>query len=496
MKLLIYISSLIILQSSYVFPEERNIILFVTDDQSPDAGCYGNKKIKMPNLDKLASDGTLFKHAFATTASCSASRSVILTGLHNHLNGQFGHQHNYHKFSSFHNIQSLPVLLNRHGYRTARIGKFHVAPEPVYHFETKLKGNSRNAVQMATQCKDFISSQDDRPFFLYFATSDPHRGGGTDRVSPHKPDLFGNRPNKGSHPGVNEVFYKPEEVEVPAFLPDTPTCRAELAQYYQSCSRIDQGLGQLIRILKETGKYDTTLVIFTSDHGIAMPGGKTTVYEPGLRVPFVVRNPYIKERGLINDALISHIDITPSILNFANAYDSKTRGPLKKLINFKDSEKRAPAENRGNKIVKFHGRSWLPLLDKKETIGWDQIGASHTFHEIQMYYPMRVMRDRNYKLIWNIAYPLPFPFASDLWIAPSWQAQFKQGLEAKYGQKTVKNYIQRDEFEFFDIKNDPNETSNISSNPKYSDLLNEYKKKLKSMQKRTNDPWIVKWSYE
>ena len=145
MKLLIYISSLIILQSSYVFPEERNIILFVTDDQSPDAGCYGNKKIKMPNLDKLASDGTLFKHAFATTASCSASRSVILTGLHNHLNGQFGHQHNYHKFSSFHNIQSLPVLLNRHGYRTARIGKFHVAPEPVYHFETKLKGNSRNA---------------------------------------------------------------------------------------------------------------------------------------------------------------------------------------------------------------------------------------------------------------------------------------------------------------------------------------------------------------
>ena len=140
MKLLLYISALIILQLSYIFSEERNIILFVTDDQSPDAGCYGNEKIKMPNLDKLASDGTLFKHAFATTASCSASRSVILTGLHNHLNGQFGHQHNYHKFSSFHNIQSLPVLLNRHGYRTASIGKFHVAPEPVYHFETKLKG--------------------------------------------------------------------------------------------------------------------------------------------------------------------------------------------------------------------------------------------------------------------------------------------------------------------------------------------------------------------
>ena len=137
-KILLYICTGIILQLSYIFSEERNIILFVTDDQSPDAGCYGNKKIKMPNLDNLAADGTLFEYAFATTASCSASRSVILTGLHNHLNGQFGHQHNYHKFSSFQNIQSLPVLLNRHGYRTARIGKFHVAPEPVYHFEKKI----------------------------------------------------------------------------------------------------------------------------------------------------------------------------------------------------------------------------------------------------------------------------------------------------------------------------------------------------------------------
>ena len=496
MKLLLYISSLIILQLSYIFSEERNIVLFVTDDQSPDAGCYGNKKIKMPNLNKLASEGTLFKHAFATTASCSASRSVILTGLHNHLNGQFGHQHNYHKFSSFQNIQSLPVLLNRHGYRTARIGKFHVAPEPVYHFETKLKGNSRNAVQMATQCKDFISSKDERPFFLYFATSDPHRGGGTDKGSPHKPDLFGNRPNKGSHQGVDEVFYKPEEVEVPDFLPDTPTCRAELAQYYQSCSRIDQGLGQLIQILKEAGKYDKTLVIFTSDHGIAMPGGKTTVYEPGLRVPFVVRNPYIKERGLISDALISHIDITPSILNFADAYDSKTRGPLKKLINFENSEKRAPEENRGKKIVKFHGRSWLPILNKKETSGWDQIGASHTFHEIQMYYPMRVIRDRNYKLIWNIAHPLPFPFASDLWAAPTWQAQFKQGPTTKYGKRTVHEYIQRPKFELFDMRKDPNETKNLAAEAKHYELLQTYKEKLKEMQKQTNDPWIIKWKYE
>ena len=109
---------------------------------------------------------------------------------------------------------------------------------------------------------------------------------------------------------------------------------------------------------------------------------------------------------------------------------------------------------------------------------------------------MRVVRDRKFKLIWNIAYPLTFPFASDLWAAPTWQTQFKQGKDAKYGERTVQKYIQRDEFEFFDIKNDPNETTNLSFNPKYDELLRAYKKKMKEMQKITNDPWLMKWSYE
>jgi len=81
-----------------VWVAERNVVLVVSDDQSLDAGCYGNTVIQTPNLDALASDGTLFTHAFCTTASCSASRSVILTGLHNHANGHYGHQHDYHKF--------------------------------------------------------------------------------------------------------------------------------------------------------------------------------------------------------------------------------------------------------------------------------------------------------------------------------------------------------------------------------------------------------------
>ncbi|NQV34632.1 MAG: sulfatase, partial [Phycisphaeraceae bacterium] len=311
---------------------ERNIIFFITDDESPTLGCYGDKVAQTPHIDRLASDGVMFLNAFATTASCSASRSVVMSGLHNHKNGQYGHQHHFHKFASFDSVVSLslPRVLARAGYRTAQIGKYHVAPEEVYHFETYLKGPGRNAVSMADNARAFISDKSDaRPFFLYFATTDPHRGGGTDKTSKRelKPDLFGNKPNDGSYPGVKEVFFDRAKVPVPAFLPDTADAREELAQYYQSCARIDQGLGRLIQILKEADLYDKTMIVFTSDHGMAFSGGKTTVYDPGLRVPFVVRNPYEARRSVKSSAMISHIDITPSLLDFAGGLDAKINGP-------------------------------------------------------------------------------------------------------------------------------------------------------------------------
>ena len=180
----------------------------------------------------------MFLNAFATTASCSASRSVVMSGLHNHQNGQFGHQHHFHKFSSFHDVIALslvPRVLSNQGYRTIQIGKYHVAPEEVYHFETYLRGPARNAVAMADIAGKVITEPSDRPFFLYFATSDPHRGGGTDPEYPGdlKPDLFGNLPHRAHHKGVDEVFYDPADVPIPHFLPDTAETRSELAQYYQ-----------------------------------------------------------------------------------------------------------------------------------------------------------------------------------------------------------------------------------------------------------------------
>jgi N-sulfoglucosamine sulfohydrolase len=113
-----------------------------------------------------------------------------------------------------------------------------------------------------------------------------------------------------------------------------------------------------------------------------------------------------------------------------------------------------------------------------------------------MYYPMRVVRDRQFKLIWNIAHGLPYPFASDLWVASSWQAQYRQGLEAPYGQRTVGQYIHRPAFELYDMRTDPDEAVNLADRPEYAHALRDYQARLRAFQEEMDDPWILKWEYE
>ena len=448
--------------------KRSNIVLIVSDDHGLETlGCYGNPVIKTPNLDGLAAEGVRFTNAFCTTASCSASRSGILSGMYNHANGQYGHQHSYHHFISFDNVKSLPVRLTESGYRTGRIGKYHVAPEDVYKFDVALSGNSRSPVQMAENCRDFVGADDGQPFFLYFCMSDPHRGGGVAEELPGKPDRFGNRA-KGSYPGIKEVRYDPKDVIVPAFLPDSPECRAELAQYYQSVSRVDQGVGRLLSVLKEAGKYDNTVIIYISDNGVAFPGAKTTLYEPGMKLPCIVRSPDLRNKGIACDALINYADLAPTIMDLAGAAS-------------------------GNNT--FQGRSFKSVLEQEHPKGWDVTYASHTFHEITMYYPMRVVRERRYKLIWNIAHGLDYPFASDLWEASTWQATLRRG-EKYYGKRTVEAYLHRPKFELYDLKNDPDEVRNLAENPRHEKVLAELKARLKAFQKRTKDPWLLKWQYE
>mgnify|MGYP002622622359 CR=1 FL=1 len=433
----------------------RNVLLLVADDHGLELGCYGHPVIKTPSLDRLAGEGVRFANAYATVASCSASRSVILTGLQNHTNGQFGHQHGYNNLHTFGNVKSLPALLNDAGYRTAVLGKLHVQPPEVYPFSDVLnvKGGARSVARMAEAAEAYFKTDPDTPFFLLVGYVDPHRA----RVG------FGNE----DYPGVEPVKYKPEDVIVPPFLPDLPEARAELAEYYESVSRLDQGVGLMLDALERSGRANDTLVIYISDNGIAFPGAKTTLYEPGIHLPMIVRSPDQKEQGRVNRAMVSWVDIAPTILDWANVTTPK----------------------------QMQGRSVLDILNDDDPAGWDEVFASHTFHEITMYYPMRVIRTRRYKYILNLAHPLPFPFASDLYDSPIWQAVLDQGV-SHYGRRSVDAYVNRPREELYDLYGDPNEAINLADDTDHAETLSDLRDRLKAWQERTNDPWILKYRYE
>lgn len=465
--------------------DRKNVLIFVTDDQGFQAGCYGDQVAKTPGIDRLARSGTRMTRAYCTTASCSASRSVLMTGLYNHATGHYGHSHGYNHFSTYESVKSLPVILAEAGYRTCSIGKYHLAPEYIYHFqEYRNEGiqGARNSVRMAHNAKEWIAQQDDRPFFLYFCTSDPHRGGG--------PGGFANFNDDPHHyPGVTPVRYRPEDLVVPAWLPDKPEVRRELAEYYQAISRLDQGLNLLLDALVETGHWEDTLIVFLSDNGPPFPGAKTNLYEPGMNLPLIVRDPRGKNHGGTCDAVVTWADITPTVLEYCGV----TPRPAPPVRPGENTGK--PATQGQPQPVEFHGRSFLKVIDQEHPQGFDEHFASHTFHEITMYYPMRAVISGRYKYILNLAHQLPYPFASDLYASPTWQSVLRDKDEL-YGKRTVYDYVHRQRHELYDLEADPDELNNLATDPSYAKLLSELQEKLKAWQARTRDPWISKWEYE
>jgi N-sulfoglucosamine sulfohydrolase len=488
-------------------PRRPNVVLIVADDLGFQLGCYGDKVARTPSLDALATEGTRFNRAYCTTASCSASRSVLMTGLYNHAIGHYGHAHGYNHFSTYESVRSLPVLLADAGYRTCHIGKSHLAPEYVYRFDAYRHEGSqghRNTVRMAENAKAWIKEASDKPFFLYFCPTDPHRGGG--------PDRFANFPDDADHyPGVKPVRYRPADVPVPPWLPDNDDVRAELAAFYQAIARLDQGIGVLLSALKETGHADDTLVIFLSDNGPPFPGAKTTLYEPGARLPLIVRQPSQKKRGMATDARVTWADITPTILDYCGVAPP----PAPPVVPRENEGRPAAAQAIGGRKppdgvappkptakskaklqpYRFHGRSFRPAVEQEHAREFDEVFLSHTFHEITMYYPMRAVVRGRYKYIFNVAHQLPYPFASDLFESPTWQGVLKRG-DRYYGRRLTHDYLQRPRHELYDLEADPDELENLADKPEHAKLLAELQARLRDWQKRTADPWELKWRYE
>ena len=450
--------------------DRPNIVMVVADDHGREAvGCYGNPVVSTPNIDRLARGGVRFDNAFCTSASCGASRSVILTGLHNHTNRTFGLVHEPHNFSTADHVQTLPALMRQAGYRTGRMGKKHYRPESLFPFDFDppewgtdddlVRG--RDDVWLAGRCEEFVNS--DGPYFLYWCSHDPHRSW-TREDHPLKPDAFGN-PDE-SFPDDAEQRFDPDDVIVPPWLSDLPEVRAEIAEYYQSIARLDRGVGRLLELVEAGANGRPTVVLYLSDNGGAFPVAKTTLYDPGMRLPLVVRDPR-REGGAVCDALVTWADLAPTALDLAGAPDLGAH---------------------------MFGDSLVPLLEDPAAPGRDHVFASHSFHQVTNYYPMRVVRTHRWKFIFNIAWKLDFPTASDLHMSATWQSTVREA--SGLGDREVDDYLHRPRFELYDLDADPNELLNVAEDPANAEQVAEFVTLVRNFQLATNDPWFHKWIYE
>ena len=278
-------------QQSAARQDRPNILVCLADDWAwPDASAYGQTVVKTPTFDRLAREGVLFSNAFVAAPTCTASRAAMLTGLPPHrlerggnLNGTL-----LKKFTTY------PDLLEAAGYR---VGYTRKGWGP-----GGLEGSGRNRNPAGPEFKDFAAFLQqtvppDKPFCFWFGSRDPHRAY-----------------EEGS--GVRSGL-KPEDIRVPAFLPDTPAVRSDLADYYFAIQRFDREVGELLTPLEKAGRLENTIVIMTGDNGSPFPRAKPTCYDAGTHVPLAVRWPARIPAGRVVSDFVSLTDLAPTLLQAA-----------------------------------------------------------------------------------------------------------------------------------------------------------------------------------
>ncbi|XP_054277312.1 N-sulphoglucosamine sulphohydrolase isoform X2 [Macrosteles quadrilineatus] len=455
--------------------DARNVLIILADDGGFEMKTYQNHVIRTPNLDALAIRSLIFNNSYTSVSSCSP-RSALLTGLPSHQNGMYGLHNGVHNFDSLKNSKSLPNILSEHGIRTGIIGKKHVGQKENYQFdyEETEENNSilqvgRNITRIKLLVRDFLAQGRSKPFFLYVAFHDPHRCGHTHPQYGNFCEKFGNgEPNMGHIPDWTPTIYKPEEVEVPYFVQDTPAAREDIAAQYTTISRLDQGVGLVLKELGDAGFGANTLVIYTSDNGIPFPTGRTNMYDSGVAVPMLISSPRPEDRhNQVTYSLSSLLDITPTVLDWF-----KILYPRKYPI--------------------FTGRSLLPLLREEHISDNEAVFGSHSLHEVTMYYPMRAIRTRKYRLIHNLNYLMPFPIDQDFFLSPSFQdilnrTRTKQELK---WNRSLKQYYYRPQWEMFDITTDPEELDNLAYNSSFKSVVDGLIARLDVWRRDTEDPWL------
>ncbi len=333
-----------------------NILLIVADDLCRrDLGYEGNVEVRTPHLDQLCKESMHFQRMFNPATSCSPTRHALYTGLFPIRSGAYPNHTRVYD-----GTESLFTLLKAYGYRVALQNKSHVGPSDSFPFEPISGGDDYS------ETKKFLVRDPTQPWFLVFGSNDPHE------------------------PWDRGIEYDPKQIRVPSYLHDNATTRDCLARYYGEISKLDEQVGNLLQLLKETEQSSRTIVIFVSEQGSSMPyGGKWSLYDNGIHSSTLIRWPGKVLPGTKSTALVQYVDIAPTLLDAIGIAPGKI------------DTKCPDADGK----LGFDGISFLDLLLGRKELHRKFVFAQHTTLGTigaQSPYPMRSVRSDRYKLILNL----------------------------------------------------------------------------------------------
>jgi N-sulfoglucosamine sulfohydrolase len=401
-----------------------NIIYLHSHDTGRHLQPYG-QQIPTPNIQRLADQGLLFRQAFCAAPTCSGSRASLLTGQWPHVNGMTGLAHRGWELNDY--GRHIVHPLRDAGYWSALIGEQHISVDPgVLGYDHVVDIGTNWVHSIAPAAMQLIRSRPPEPFFLSIGFFETHR------------EFF--EPSS-----VRDALYGAP----PAHLPDTAETRADMAAFKASARSLDQGVGAVLQALDEQGYADDTLVVLTTDHGLPFPGAKGTLTDRGLGVTLIIRGPNGFYGGHVSDALVSHLDLYPTLLELAGA--------------------RLPTG--------INGHSMLPLVRKEQTQIRAELFAELTYHAA--YDPQRAIRTHRYKLIRHFGDRLE-PVLPNVDDSPSKDLLIRAG----WGQHP------RPRLEFYDLVLDPGEMRNLADDAAQADVLATLDDRLHGWMRETADPLL------
>lgn len=411
-----------------------NIILFIADDLSwNDLGAYGHPSIHTPVLDRMAREGIRFDHAYLTASSCSPSRASILTGRYPHSTGA----EQLHWDLPVHNV-TFAEELRKVGYWTGGAGKWHMGEAIKSRFD--LVREAYFGEGALSGMGDFLRLLDDRdrkkPFFLWLAAWDAHRPW-DDEPKPY--------------------LHKREDVVVPNYYPATDLLVDDMRQYYDEVSRFDDMIGQVVAKLEQQGVANNTLIIVMADNGRPFVRDKATMYDGGMRTPFIAWWPKGIKKG-VSQSIVSAVDIAPTFLELAGV----KAGPT------------------------YQGRSFAALLANPELPFRDYAFSERNWHDFEEH--GRTVRSDRYRYIRNDYTDVPPTPSADQVYHPTWAELgrlYDQG--ALTYQHSRPFLAPRPNEELYDYRSDPLEYNNLAGNPAYAKVLAEMREQMALWTRDTDD---------